>query len=60
MQVLSDKNDPRERKATAQQVKELKQDLRCAHFNLGIHEINYESTAKGTLVSHDQKASAQS
>lgn len=37
----------------------MKQDLRNAHFHLGNHEQNYESTAKGTLVSHDPKVSAQ-
>jgi hypothetical protein len=34
--------------------------LRNAHFHLGNAESNYVSTAKGTLVTHDQKASAES
>lgn len=41
MQVHSEQNDPKARKATAEQVKEMKQDLRSAHFHLGNHEVNY-------------------
>lgn len=52
------KNDPKVRAAQANQVKEMKQDLRSAHFHLGNHEQNYESTNKGTLVTHDPKVSA--
>jgi hypothetical protein len=33
-------------------VKEMKQELRSAHFHFGNHETTYESTAKGALVGH--------
>lgn len=36
--IRSDKNDPRVRVAQANQVKEMKKDLRNAHFHLGNHE----------------------
>ncbi len=44
--VKSDKNDHQARKATIQQVKEMKSDLRSAHFHLGNNPVDYLSTAK--------------
>ena len=44
--IKSDKNDPQARKATMQQVKEMKSDLRNAHFHLGNNPVDYLSTAK--------------
>lgn len=57
MAVNSEQNDPKKRQETANQVKEMKQDLRNAHFHLGNHELTYVSTNKGTLVTHDPKVS---
>jgi len=37
----------------------MKQDLRNAHFHLGNHMPIYESTMKGTMLSHDPKVSSQ-
>lgn len=57
--VKSDKNDPKARQQTLEQVKEMKQELRSAHFHFGNHEPTYESTAKGTLVDHNVQAVKQ-
>ena len=57
--IKSDKNDPKERKATNQQVKEMKADLRSAHFHLGDYPLDYLSTAKQNLVNHDPKVSTE-
>ena len=57
--VKSDKNDPKARQQTLEQVKEMKRELRSAHFHFGNHEQTYESTAKGTLVDHNVQAVTQ-
>jgi hypothetical protein len=44
--VKSDKNSQAARRATNDQVKEMKSDLRNAHFHLGNNPVDYLSTAK--------------
>jgi len=58
--IKSDKNDPLARKATMMQVKEMKSDLRNAHFHLGNVPVDYLSTAKQNMVNHDPSVSTQS
>ncbi len=58
--VKSDKNDPQARKATIQQVKEMKSDLRSAHFHLGNNPVDYLSTAKQNQMNYDPSVSTQS
>lgn len=58
--IKSDKNNLAARKATVDQVREMKQDLRNAHFHLGNHQSDYCSEAKQALVNHDPSVSAQS
>jgi hypothetical protein len=56
--IRSDKNNQAARKATVDQVREMKQDLRNAHFHLGNHQSDYLSAAKEALVNHDPSVSA--
>ena len=58
--VKSDKNSQAARKATVDQVKEMKSDLRSAHFHFGNHQSDYLSAAKESLVNHDPSVSAES
>lgn len=58
--IKSDKNNHAARKATVDQVKEMKQDLRNAHFHLGNHQPDYISAAKESLIIHDPSVSASS
>ncbi len=55
--IKSDKNNPNERRATVDQVREMKADLRNAHFHLGNNQLDYVSTAKHTMVNHDPSVS---
>ncbi len=55
--VKSDPNNHAARKATVDQVREMKQDLRSAHFHFGNHQPDYLSAAKEALVSHDPSVS---
>jgi polyhydroxyalkanoate synthesis regulator phasin len=58
--VNSDAVNNENRRATLDQVREMKQDLRSAHFNLGNTDVTYVSTMKQNMVSHGQSASNQS